>query len=186
MRIYKIRAVLPKVLFIVIIMFGSGLLPFILMWIFDIKNYIFIPVIWGVQCFYYYIIRNIGRELLWLSKSVMDDQDRERYKAEGSFYQVISSCLATQVIKSGTSIDEIKDLLSKKDMWYMGIEPVHLNYFKGVCLLHGLDNVNKKDVKIILRGYGYRIPAPKLTLWIKDRKLVSFHDSATSEYPWHD
>ena len=186
MDIYKIRAVLPKILFIVIIWFSPLLLPLILMWIFNIKNILFFFIVSAAELFYYFVIYHIGTELFWLSKSVMDDKDKKRYKAEGSFYQVISSCLEKQVIKRGTTVDEIKDLLSKKDMWYLGIEPVHLNYFEGLCLLHNLDNVSKKDVKIMLRGYGYRIPTPKLTLWIKNRKLVSFHDSATSEFTWHD
>lgn len=172
----------PQFLFSVFIYFGSFFLPFILMAIFKIENYAFILLVWGITCFYYYIIYRIGTELFWISKCLFNEKEKEWYAKEALLYHFLCEYDYGEILKTGMTLEELQKEINSSEWATDGAKEYSSFLWERTS---GLKDGNKKNKKIIIRGFGHEMPTPKLILRFKQGKLVSWRDTGESEFKWH-
>jgi hypothetical protein len=141
-----------------------------------------------ISPFYYYVIRNIGTELHWISGCLIQGDKLEWAKRESKLYHVLTIGLRKD-IKKGMHIDEIKKYVDKMYQESLNMGGSSSNYaecFYAKCLNSGADERGKKYGNITICGFGECMPTPRLTFYFKNWSLISWHNSATSRFPWHD
>jgi len=109
----------------------------------------------------------IKKELSWISKCLVDEEEYKTIKARKQFYDLIFYSIANGNIRIGMSLDKINAYIKDSIKGYSqdireGLEFRKSIHFKSFA----------KKGNIVLDGFGDNIPTPKLILKIREGKLI--------------
>lgn len=117
----------------------------------------------------------INSELSWISNALMDTKEYKRIKEQAQFYDFIQWAIGEGLIRKGMTKEEIMNAIDnyiKEDTLAF---PTLKKDYEWLEFRKNLWFVRKEDTyKIIITGYGKDIPTPKLTLAIKNCRLVGW------------